>query len=280
MPIDDPGDYYDAHDEAEWERLDASLVGRLEWEGTVEYLGRYLPPGGRVLDVGGGAGRYAVWLAERGYDVVLVDPSEGQRRVAREKVAERDVGDRVTVREGDVRDLAFADDAFDATLCLGGPLSHVLDADERGAGAAELRRVTRGGGPVFVSVLGRLHLLLVQLLATDRDSKRFDLLPELAVSGDYDADLLDGRDSKFVETHFFRAGEFEVLLTEAGLVVEELVGLEGLASVYDAGRLGESPADLSDEQRAHVRNLVDTLRGDRSVADLSAHLLAVCRVGE
>jgi SAM-dependent methyltransferase len=280
MPIDDPGDYYDAHDEEEWERLDASLVGRLEWEGTVEYLGRYLPPGGRVLDVGGGAGRYAVWLAERGYDVVLVDPSEGQRRVAREKVAERDVGDRVTVREGDVRDLAFADDAFDATLCLGGPLSHVLDADERGAGAAELRRVTKVGGPVFVSVLGRLHLLLVQLLATDRDSKRFDLLPELAVSGDYDADLLDGRDSKFVETHFFRAGEFEVLLTEAGLVVEELVGLEGLASVYDAGRLGESPADLSDEQRAHVRNLVDTLRGDRSVADLSAHLLAVCRVGE
>jgi len=131
MPVDDPEDYYDAHDEEEWERLDASLVGRLEWEGTVEYLGRYLPPGGRVLDVGGGAGRYAVWLAERGYDVVLVDPSEGQRELAREKVAAHDVGGRVAVREDDVRDLAFDDGTFDATLCLGGPLSHVLEADER-----------------------------------------------------------------------------------------------------------------------------------------------------
>jgi len=280
MPIDDPEDYYDAHDDEEWDRLDGSLVGRLEWEGTVEYLGRYLPPAGHVLDVGGGAGRYAVWLAERGYDVTLVDPSQGQREFAREKVDERGVADRVTVREGDVRDLEFADGAFDATLCLGGPLSHVLDADERDTAVREIRRVTRVGSPVFVSVMGRLHLLLLNLIATDRDSRRFDLLPELAVSGDYDADLLDGRESRFVETHFFRAGELEVLLTEAGLVVEELVGLEGLASVYGAGRLEGSPGDLTDEQREHVRNLVGTLRDDRMVADLSAHILAVCRVGD
>jgi SAM-dependent methyltransferase len=280
MPIDGPGDYYDARGEEEWERLEASFVGRLEWEGTVEYLGRYLPPGGRVLDVGGGAGRYAVWLAERGYDVTLVDPSRGQREIARAKVDEQGMADRVTVSEGDVRNLVFDDDAFDATLCLGGPLSHVLDADERDVAAGELQRVTRVGSPVFVSVMGRLHLLLLTLMTTDRDSKRFDLLADLAMSGDYDADLLDDRESRFVETHFFRAGELEVLLSEASLVVEELVGLEGLASVYGAGRLEGSPGDLSDEQREYVRNLVGTLRDDRSVADLSAHLLAVCRVDE
>jgi len=37
------------------------------------------------------------------------------------------------------------------------------------------------------------------------------------------------------------------------------------------------PEDLSDDQRAGVRALVDELRGDRSVVDLSAHMLAVCR---
>lgn len=279
MPIDDPETYYDENDVDEWERLDSSFVTRLEWEGTVEYLRRTLPPGGHVLDVGGGAGRYAVWLAERGYEVTLVDPSEGQRDLAREKVAEHGVADRVTVHEGDVRDLGFPRGRFDATLCLGGPLSHVPDAAERSRGARELRRVTAVGGPVFVSVMGRLHLLLLTLMTTDRDSKRFDLLPDLAVSGDYDADLLGDRESRFVETHFFRAGELEVLLTEAGLVVEELVGLEGLASVYGSGRLEGSPDDLSAEQRRHVRDLVDTLRGDRPVADLSAHMLAVCRVG-
>jgi SAM-dependent methyltransferase len=279
VPVDDPETYYDEHDVAEWERLDSSLVTRLEWEGTVEYLRRTLPPGGHVLDVGGGAGRYAVWLAERGYEVTLVDPSEGQRELAREKVTKHGVADRVTVRAGDVRDLGFPAGTFDATLCLGGPLSHVLDAEERSKGARELRRVTAVGGPVFVSVMGRLNVVLLTLMLPDRDSKRSDLLPELALSGDYDRDLLGARESEFVETHFFRAGELEVLLTEVGLVVEELVGLEGLASVYASGRLEESPGDLSAEQRRHVRDLVDTLRGDRSVADLSAHMLAVCRVG-
>lgn len=271
--ISDPETYYDEHDETEWERLDSSLHGRLEWEGTVEVLADRLPEAGHVLDAGGGAGRYTVWLAERGYDVTLVDPSDGQRAVAREKVTDRSLDDRVTIREGDIRDLAFDDGQFDATLCLGGPLSHVLDADDRASAARELDRVTAAGGPVFVSVMGLLNLLTILLIAP----KRLDVLPELAESGDYDADLLDGRDSAFTETHFFRAAEFESLLAGSGLDVESIVGLEGLASVFSAGRLRETAAALSDNEREWIRQLVDQQRGDRSIADLSAHLLAVCR---
>ena len=35
-----------------------------------------LPSGGKVLDLAGGAGRNAIWLARRGYDVTLVDVSD------------------------------------------------------------------------------------------------------------------------------------------------------------------------------------------------------------
>lgn len=275
MPIDDPEDYYDEHDEAEWERLDATLHGRLEWEGTVEHLERDLPDHGHVLDAGGGAGRYTVWLAERGYDVTLVDPSTGQRDIAREKIRERGFGHRVDVREGDVRDLDFAAGTFDATLCLGGPLSHVLDAGERETAARELRRVTVAGGPVFASVMGRLNLLNILLMAP----KRLDLLVDIADSGDYDRAVLGERESAFTETHFFRAGDFETLLEGAGFHVERLVGLEGLASVLSAGRLRETAEDLSTEERAWIRDLVDAQRGDRTVTDLSGHVLAVCRTG-
>lgn len=38
-----------------------------------EYL---LPARGRALDVAGGAGRHAVWLARRGFDAILVDISD------------------------------------------------------------------------------------------------------------------------------------------------------------------------------------------------------------
>lgn len=124
----DPETYYDDYGEQEWERLDRDLFHRLEWEGTVEQLDTCLPPSDthhspHVLDVGGGAGRYSIWLAKAGYTVTLVDLSETQRELAREKIESNGVDDRVTVHAGDVRDLDFEDDTFAATCCLGGPLS-------------------------------------------------------------------------------------------------------------------------------------------------------------
>jgi SAM-dependent methyltransferase len=270
--ISDPETYYDEHDEEEWKRLDSSLHGRLEWENTIDVLEQHLPEEGQVLDAGGGAGRYTVWLAEQGYEVTLVDLSEGQRKVARERVADRNLEHSVVIQEGDIRNLTFDAGRFDVTLCLGGPLSHVLDADERASAVREIKRVTAAGGPIFVSVMGLLNLLTILLIAP----KRLGLLPELAESGDYDADLLGDRDSAFTETHFFRAAEFESLLTDAGLNVESIVGLEGLASVYSAGRLREPAAQLSEEQYEQIQRLVKQQRHDRTVADVSAHMLALC----
>src|SRR5437870_12160483 len=49
--------------------------GLLERYRTQELLLRYLPPPPAVvLDVGGGPGHYALWLAALGYEVHLVDP--------------------------------------------------------------------------------------------------------------------------------------------------------------------------------------------------------------
>ncbi|HET8946205.1 MAG TPA: class I SAM-dependent methyltransferase, partial [Candidatus Polarisedimenticolia bacterium] len=50
--------------------------GRLECVRTQEILARHLPPApATVLDVGGAAGVYALWLADAGYRVHLVDAS-------------------------------------------------------------------------------------------------------------------------------------------------------------------------------------------------------------
>jgi len=43
------------------------------------------PNGGRALDFAGGAGRHAVWLAQRGWDVTLIDFSEAGVELARQK---------------------------------------------------------------------------------------------------------------------------------------------------------------------------------------------------
>lgn len=273
MPLADPETYYDEYGHREWERLERSLHGRLEWEGTVDVLEEELPDDGRVLDAGGAAGRYTVWLAERGHDVKLVDLSAEQLSIAREKVAERGLEDRVSIEQGDIRDLALPDDAFDATLCLGGPLSHVTDADEREQAVNELRRVTKPGQPVFVSVMGLLNLLGIMLAGRNK----ITILPDLAQTGDYTPEQVANADvdSDFTSTHFFRRAEFEELMGSGGLDVEQVIGLEGVASGYAEEQLRETTDELSADERAAIRELVEYYRTDSTVTDLSAHMLAL-----
>ncbi len=53
----------------EWDRLD-DPKGVVEFERTKEILHRRLPAAPAVIaDIGGGPGRYALWLAELGYAV-------------------------------------------------------------------------------------------------------------------------------------------------------------------------------------------------------------------
>ncbi|MGH7718781.1 MAG: class I SAM-dependent methyltransferase, partial [Gemmatimonadaceae bacterium] len=53
----------------------AAGAGALEFARTWAILERYLPaPPAHIADVGGGAGRYALPLARRGYEVHLLDP--------------------------------------------------------------------------------------------------------------------------------------------------------------------------------------------------------------
>ncbi|UTF53950.1 class I SAM-dependent methyltransferase [Natronosalvus rutilus] len=271
----DPERYYDEYGHEEWNRLEATLGGHLEFEGTTTYLERYLPNSGHVLDAGGGAGRYAVWLAERGYSVTLADQSRRQCEIARAKVREHGVADRVTVERADLRALPFAGDRFDAVCCTGGPLSHLTDESSREQALAELRRVARSESPVFVSVMGRLALL--QNLV--RSVEYAPGILAMVESGTYDADfarehLTHLEEPGFTACHFFRAAELEAVLESAGFEIEALVGLEGIAA-----NVGERQ-DLEDLEPDVVEAVTEAVRGlrtDPAVVDWSNHILVVAR---
>lgn len=55
----------------------------------------YLPGRGTALDLAGGGGRHAIWLAKRGLDVTLADVSEEGLKVAERRAAEQDVSLRL-----------------------------------------------------------------------------------------------------------------------------------------------------------------------------------------
>ncbi|WP_049925398.1 class I SAM-dependent methyltransferase [Halopiger goleimassiliensis] len=269
---DDPQAFYDAYGDREWDRLEGRIDGRLEFTRTVSVLEERLPPSGHVLDAGGGAGRYSIWLAEQGYDVTMLDLSRGQLDVARERIRERGLESSVTLLQGSITDLGLPANAVDATCCLGGPLSHVLEASDRDWAVRELRRVTAPGGPVLVSVMGLLGAIQLYLVT----GHNLEALPELVADGDYDAGLLEpyGYDNEFTATHFFRREELRTLLERNGLTNVSTTGLEGLASVFHDERLRDRLHDVSDAEREAIERTVHLTSDEPAVADLSIHLLA------
>lgn len=75
--------HYDAHPEHEWERLQRH---RTEFAVTLRALDTYLPPPpATILDIGGGPGRYAIELARLGYEVTLLDLSQANLALAKDK---------------------------------------------------------------------------------------------------------------------------------------------------------------------------------------------------
>lgn len=123
-------------------RLSGGAHGQLEFARTQEMLRRVLPAAPvPILDVGGGPGAHARWLAADGYDVELVDPVPLHvQQAERAAVAAQPF----TVRLGDARDLPAPDRTADAVLLLG-PLYH-LDAAGRRQALAEAIRVVRRDG--------------------------------------------------------------------------------------------------------------------------------------
>ena len=79
-------------------------------------LEKMLPRRGRALDVAGGAGRHAVWLAERGLDVTLADVSPRGLALAAERA--KRAGVKLKALQTDLQDDGFPAGPWDLILCV------------------------------------------------------------------------------------------------------------------------------------------------------------------
>lgn len=173
-------EFYNRYGMREWERLERTAYGRLQFALQWHFVKKYLPQGARVLDAGGGPGRFAIELARAGAEVVLLDISPVHLGIAKERLREAggDIVRRVELLEGDICDLPFGDESFDLTLALGGPLSYVLE--KAGEALNELRRVTKRGGHLILSVMsnfgGARWAVKLKALHYFREPEGYDLL--------------------------------------------------------------------------------------------------------
>jgi SAM-dependent methyltransferase len=241
---------------------------------TRELIQRHAPPApATVLDIGGAAGAYALWLAEAGYSVHLLDPiprlvAEASRRSA---INPRPLA---STQVGDARSLPFADQSADVILLLG-PLYHLTAASDRVLALAEAARVLKPGGRLFAAAISRCGSALDGLARSLFDDPQFAAIVE--------QDLRDGQHRNhsgpldyFTTAYFHRPEDLRSELLAANLQVDGLFGIEGPGWILPdlAARLADS------RRRANLLRVARLLQSEPSIIGSSAHLLAVARKPE
>ena len=254
----------------EWRRLKIDPYRQIEFLVTTYFLKRYLPKRGLVLDAGGGPGRYAIELAKRGYNVVLLDLVPEMLKIAKRRIRRAGVHTKVKqLVQGSIEDLSVFDEKiFDAVLCLGGPLGHLLNIKQREKASSELIRVAKGGAPIFVSVISRVGLVKTILIEFPHEMKYARHHWE---TGDYIPGL---QGEGFTAAHWFTPEELRALFEGQGVQTLDLAGLEGLSSHHrkETNKLHKD----SEKWKMWVEMLLNTCT-DPSVVGSSEHFLLVCR---
>jgi SAM-dependent methyltransferase len=248
----------------ERERLSTGR-GDLEFTRTTEIVLRQLPAAPAVVaDIGGGPGRYALWLASLGYQVEHRDLMPLHVEQLRTDAAGVP-GLRTAV--GDVRDLDLPDASVDAVLLLG-PLYHLTDRAERVGALRECARIARPGGRVFAAAITRWAVRIDGMLR-ERIYLKYpasvDLIDEIDRSGMFPP-FQEGGFTAFCH----RPGELREEIAEAGLEVTDLVSVEGPAFIL--GDLDARMAEPAD--RSAVLEVARAIERVPELIGFGPHLLA------
>jgi SAM-dependent methyltransferase len=245
--------------------------GQLEFERTKEIVARNLPPPPAVVaDIGGGPGRYALWLAGLGYQVLHRDLMPLHVEQLRHATGGNAL---ISSALADARDLDLPDSCADVVLLLG-PLYHLERRADRVQALAEARRVLRPGGVVVAAAITRWAVRMDGILRL----RLYEAHP--GAEGELAGIERTGRLPPFGNDGFtgytHRPGQLRAEVTAGGFEVTDLLCVEGPAFL-----LGDLPERMASADSRRV--VLDTARALERVPELiglGPHLLAVGRRSE
>jgi len=219
--------HYDANALQEWERLENHPF---EFLLTVWMMEKYIRPSDRILDIGGGPGRYSIHFAGQGCDVVLADLSQSNIDLATEKAREAGVAIRthaINCLELNKLDLGQFDHVF-----LMGPLYHLLHEEDR-VRAVELALAhLKPGGMFYASFILAFSGIIFDLrngglIERDLDNPSCAKLVENLINGE------NYIGPAFTDACFYHQAQILPFMQRFPLQKRHLFGQEGILAISE-----------------------------------------------
>ncbi len=116
------------------------------------FVARQLPAAARVLDLGCASGGMAFALAERGFAVHGVDLDAALVALAQARLA-AEPREGLSFAQGDMLALPAPEVPFDAAICLGNTLVHLLGAEQLVSALESLAAQVAPGGAIVVQIV-------------------------------------------------------------------------------------------------------------------------------
>lgn len=242
--------------------------GQLEFSRTREIILHHLRrPPAKIVDVGGGTGPYAFWLASEGYEVDLIDPVELHLQKAREHEKKQSL--RLNrIFQGDARKLEYPDNSVDAVLYLG-PLYHLTEREDRILALREGFRVLKPKGLLFAVGISKFTSALNGLFHNVFQDEDFIQVVR--------KDLINGQHTNLPGKNFFTTAffhhpeELKSEVIESGFCLRDFLSVEGPSWLMNnLGQFWNDP-----RLKEILLEIIRSTEREPSLIGQSIHFLAV-----
>ena len=264
--MDDITDIRDMYDSG-WEIEDSRLERhQLERDITWRYLDAYLPPQGRILEVGSATGQYTLGLAQRGYKILGVDFAENLVAVARDRVSDAGLADVIEFQVADARCLeGIPENEFEAVLLMG-PLYHLIVRDDRLAALRRAFACLKNNGVLFSSLISRFGIFGDLLKKAPEWIENQDEVWSIVEQGHRPESMPKGG----FRGYFVKPDEIIPLHEEVGFQTLTVAGVEPSISADD-----QSYNKLEEDRRKLWLDLLFRVSRESGMIASSRHLLYV-----
>ncbi len=160
-------------------------MGLFEFERIKTLIEKYLlTDSSKIIDIGGGTGKYSEWLAQKGHNVHLVEPVSKHIKIAQER--NKKLKNKFSIHQGESRNLPFPNYYADLVI-LHGPLYHLQNEEDRSLAISEAKRVLKKGGIILGFAINYTASTLAGLLSGLIHKKTFfEMCREELTTGRHD----------------------------------------------------------------------------------------------